>query len=124
MTGRIDAREDEAPKLIAQMAAPLTEESVAALCAQQEPKRSVFTAPQAMARSGQKLHLRVPDMEGTLFEEAKRFLLQHPGEIPVIFYPLDTGKRMLAPRQMWCEGNLQLVQKLRFALGNENVILK
>lgn len=124
VTGRIDAREDEAPKLIAQMAAPLTEESVEALCAQQEPKKPVLTAPQAMAHAGQKLHLRVPDMEGVLFEEAKRYLTQHHGEIPVIFYPLDTGKRMLAPRQLWCEGNLQLVQKLRFALGNENVILK
>ena len=77
-----------------------------------------------MARSGQRLHLRVPDMEGALFQEAKQFLIQHPGEVPVIFYPSDTGKRMLAPRQMWCAGNLQLVQKLRFALGNENVILK
>ena len=124
VTGRIDAREEEAPKLIAQMAAPLTEESVAALEAQEEAKKPVFTGPQAMARSGQRLHLRVPDMEGALFQEAKKNLLQHPGEVPVIFYPSDTKKRMLAPRQMWCAGNLQMIQKLRFALGNENVILK
>ncbi len=125
VTGRIDAREDEAPKLIAQTAAPLTEESVAELEARQEaPKKPVLTAPQAMAQAGQKLYLRVPDMEGVLFEEAKAILTQHPGEVPVVFCPMDTKKRMLAPRPLWCIGNLQIIQKLRFALGNENVILK
>lgn len=124
VTGRIDAREDEAPKLIAQMAAPLTEESVAELEARRDVQKPVLTGPQAMARAGQKLYLRVPDMEGDLFQQAKEILLQHRGEVPVIFYPTSTKKRMLAPRQMWCVGNLQIMQKLRFALGNENVILK
>ena len=77
-----------------------------------------------MARAGQRLHLRLPDLSGELFEKAQKCLLQHPGNVPVVFYPADTGKRMLAPRRLWCAGNLQLMQKLRFILGENNVIMK
>lgn len=120
--GRIDAREDEAPKLIVQSIAPLNEESVQSI--ETRENQSVLTQKQAMAQAGQRLHLRLPDMEGSLFTQAKLFLSQHPGEVPVVFYPADTGKRMLAPRGLWCAGNLQLIQRLRFLLGNENVMLK
>ena len=125
LSGRIDAREDEAPKLIAQTVAPLSAESVAELDAREDPRpRPVLSGPQAMARAGQRLHLRLPDLSGELFEKAQKCLLQHPGNVPVVFYPADTGKRMLAPRRLWCAGNLQLMQKLRFILGENNVIMK
>lgn len=133
LSGRIDAREDEAPKLIAQTVAPLTEESVAALSDRQGGAREIAAGqpsapeqrgPQAKARPGQRVYLRLPDMTGELCEETKQTLMQHPGNIQVVFCPADTGKRMLAPRNLWCAGNLQLMQKLRFILGDKNAIIK
>nr|WP_297278862.1 DNA polymerase III subunit alpha [uncultured Butyricicoccus sp.] len=124
ITGRIDAREDEAPKLIVQAAAPLNEESVQALDAARTAQKPVLTSQQALAKSGQRLYLRLPDLQGALFEQAKHILSQHPGEVPVVLCLTAGGKPRLAPRSLWCAGNLQMMQKLRFALGNENVILK
>lgn len=124
INGRIDAREDEAPKLIVQSAAPLSEESVSALESKELAKKPTLTGQQALAKAGQRLYLRLPDLSGEQFEQVKRFLAKQPGEIPVVLRLTSGGKPRLAPRSLWCAGNLQLMQNLRFLLGNENVILK
>ena len=124
INGRIDAREDEAPKLIVQSAAPLSEESVSALESKELAKKPTLTGQQALAKAGQRLYLRLPDLSGEQFEQVKRFLAKQPGEIPVVLCLTSGGKPRLAPRSLWCAGNLQLMQNLRFLLGNENVILK
>lgn len=124
ITGRIDAREDEAPKLIVQSAAPLTEESLHAIAAKQNSVKPAMSSQQALAKAGQRLYLRLDALEGETFEQVKRFLARQPGEIPVVLCLTTGGKPRLAPRGMWCAGNLQLMQNLRFLLGNENVILK
>ena len=124
INGRIDAREDEAPKLIVQSAAPLSEESVSALESKELAKKPTLTGQQALAKAGQRLYLRLPEVSGEQFEQVKRFLAKQPGEIPVVLCLTSGGKPRLAPRSLWCAGNLQLMQNLRFLLGNENVILK
>lgn len=124
INGRIDAREDEAPKLIVQSAAPLSEESVSALESKELEKKPTLTGQQALAKAGQRLYLRLPELSGEQFEQVKRFLARQPGEIPVVLCLTSGGKPRLAPRSLWCAGNLQLMQNLRFLLGNENVILK
>lgn len=124
INGRIDTREDEAPKLIVQSAAPLSEESVSALESKELAKKPTLTGQQALAKAGQRLYLRLPELSGEQFEQVKRFLAKQPGEIPVVLCLTSGGKPRLAPRSLWCAGNLQLMQNLRFLLGNENVILK
>lgn len=124
INGRIDAREDEAPKLIVQSAAPLSEESVSTLESKELAKKPTLTGQQALAKAGQRLYLRLPELSGEQFEQVKRFLAKQPGEIPVVLCLTSGGKPRLAPRSLWCAGNLQLMQNLRFLLGNENVILK
>lgn len=124
INGRIDAREDEAPKLIVQSAAPLSEESVSALESKELAKKPTLTGQQALAKAGQRLYLRLPELSGEQFEQVKQFLAKQPGEIPVVLCLTSGGKPRLAPRSLWCAGNLQLMQNLRFLLGNENVILK
>ena len=124
INGRIDAREDEAPKLIVQSAAPLSEESVSALESKELAKKPTLTGQQALAKAGQRLYLRLPELSGEQFEQVKRFLAKQPGEIPVVLCLTSGGKPRHAPRSLWCAGNLQLMQNLRFLLGNENVILK
>lgn len=124
INGRIDAREDEAPKLIVQSAAPLSEESVSTLESKELAKKPTLTGQQALAKAGQRLYLRLPELSGEQFEQVKQFLAKQPGEIPVVLCLTSGGKPRLAPRSLWCAGNLQLMQNLRFLLGNENVILK
>ena len=78
INGRIDAREDEAPKLIVQSAAPLSEESVSALESKELAKKPTLTGQQALAKAGQRLYLRLPELSGEQFEQVKRFLAKQP----------------------------------------------
>lgn len=121
--GRIDAREDEAPKIIVDSVQPLNEEQVRIL-EDAAGSGSVLTSRQAAAKSGERLHLKIPNMESEVYQEAKQLLAASKGALPVVFYPQDTGKRLLAPRGLWVRRDLDLVEKLRFVLGEKNVILR
>ena len=124
--GKIDAREDEAPKVITDQVRPLDEDTVAALAGKPRPNRSgpALDARQAARSAGVRLHIKLDSMEGGAFEQVKEILLQNRGEIPVQFYPQDTKKKLLAPRGLWVARNLNTVEKIRCILGAENVIMK
>ena len=124
LTGKIDAREDEAPKVLLNEAQPLTEAAVDSTAARENPQKSVFTDGQAAKLSQQRLYLRVPAMADASCTEAKGLLAAQGGETPVVFCPADTGKRMLAPRTLWCRADIPLLERLRGVLGEENVAMK
>ena len=124
LEGRIDAREDEAPKVIVSAAYPLTEEQIDVLESSRQPARPALPNRQAAAKSEQRLYIKVPDMEGSLCEQVKQTLTAASGPMPVVFYAADTKKKLLAPRRMWVQPERELVEKLRFLLGEKNVIIK
>ena len=124
LEGRIDAREDEAPKVIVSAAYPLTEEQIDVLESSRQPARPALPNRQAAAKSEQRLYIKVPDMEGSLCEQVKQTLAAASGPMPVVFYAADTKKKLLAPRRMWVQPERELVEKLRFLLGEKNVIIK
>lgn len=124
LTGKIDAREDEAPKVLLNEAQPLTEAAVNSMMDHEHPRQSVYTDQQAAGLSQQKLYLRVPDMRDEVSSEAKRLLSAQSGDMPVVFCPADTGKRMLAPRTLWCRADIALLERLREVLGEPNVVVK
>lgn len=122
LDGSIDAREDEAPKIIAGGVNPLTEESLQ--IAPDGRRGSTVSSKQAAKAAPGKLHIKIGSMEGGDFERVKQVLLENRGEIPVQFYPQDSGKRLLAPRGLWIARNMDAVEKIRCILGAENVIMK
>ncbi|MDY3618497.1 DNA polymerase III subunit alpha [Agathobaculum sp.] len=124
LTGKIDAREDEAPKVLLNEAQPLTEAAVDSAAARENPQKSVFTDGQAAKLSQQRLYLRVPAMADVSCTKAKSLLAAQSGETPVVFCPADTGKRMLAPRTLWCSADIPLLERLRGVLGEQNVAMK
>lgn len=127
LEGRLDAKEDEAPRIVVSTVYPLEEEQLAALEASRQTgqrARPVFQNQQAAAKTDQRLHLRLASMQGEAFEQTKALLLTTRGNMPVVFYPEDSGKRLLAPRGLWVQKNIDLVEKLRFLLGEKNVIIK
>ncbi len=124
LQGRIDAREDEAPKIVVSAAYPLTEEQITALENNGRQSRPVFDSREAAAKSDERLYVKVPSMQCEACERVKQELLAARGTMPVVFYAVDTGKKLLAPRGLWVQKNLQIVDKLRFILGEKNVIIK
>ncbi len=124
LTGKIDAREDEAPKVLLNEAQPLTESVVNAAEAKENPQQSVFTDAQAAKMAPRKLYLRLDSMEGVKWPGVKVVLETQPGDTPVYLYPMDKKKKVLAARRLWVRADLTILQKLRFLLGEENVIMQ
>lgn len=124
LTGKIDAREDEAPKILLNEAQPLTEAAVASMQAREHPHQSVYTDAQAARMAPQKLYLRISSMQSDEWPQIKDILVMQPGDTPVYLYPTDTKKKTLAARRYWCQPDVPLLEKLRFLLGEEDVIIK
>lgn len=123
LTGKIDAREDEAPKILLNEAQPLTEAAVSSMQSRENPKQSVYTDAQAARIAPQKLYLRIASMQSDEWPQIKAVLVTQPGDTPVYLYPTDTKKKTLAARRYWCQPDVPFLEKLRFLLGEENVIM-
>ena len=124
LTGKIDAREDEAPKVLVNEAQPLTESAVDSLQAREHPQQSVYTDVQAARMAPQKLFLRISSMQGDEWPQIKAVLVTQPGDTPVYLYPTDTKKKTLTARRFWCQPDVPLLEKLRFLLGENDVIIQ
>ncbi len=122
VNGKIDAREDEAPKLILNDAQPLNKSTVEAMYS--KGNKGVFTEQQAARLAPQKLYIRLETLEGDEWPQVRDILQTQPGDTPVYLYPTDTKKKALAARRYWCRPDVPLLQKLRFLLGEENVIMQ
>ncbi|WP_346704431.1 DNA polymerase III subunit alpha [uncultured Agathobaculum sp.] len=124
LTGKIDAREDEAPKILLNEAQPLTEAAVSSMQSREHPQQSVYTDAQAARIAPQKLYLRINSMQSEEWPQIKEILVKQPGDTPVYLYPMDTKKKTLAARRYWCQPDVPFLEKLRFLLGEEDVIIK
>ena len=125
LTGKIDAREDEAPKVLLNEAQPLTESAEESL---QQPKKvtqkSVYTDAQAAKLAPQKLFLRISSLQSDEWTQIKEVLRTQPGDTPVYLYPMDTKKKTLAARRYWCKPDIAFLTKLRLLLREEDVIIQ
>ena len=124
LTGKIDAREDEAPKVLLNEAQPLTESVVNSMLTADNPGRSVYTDQQAAKLAPHKLYLRISSMKSDEWPRIKAILLTQPGDTPVYLYPTDTKKKTLTKRAYWVEPDVPLLEKLRFLLSEEDVIIQ
>lgn len=124
LTGKIDAREDEAPKILLNEAQPLTEAAVNSMQSREQPQKSVYTDAQAAKLAPQKLYLRITSMQSDEWPQIKEILQTQPGDTPVYLYPTDTKKKSLAARRFWCRPDVPLLEKLRFLLGENDVIIQ
>lgn len=138
IVGRIDAREEEAPKILPDAIYPLDEKHLESVQQAMQgarsgqhggnyrrddmPPQQAEAMPMGVCR--RRLFLRVNSMEDPRLEQVKPLLTSHRGDLPVILFCADTRKSLRAPRSMWVYNNLLLIEKLRFILGEENVIMK
>ncbi len=120
ISGRIDAREEEAPKIIASEVVPLTEEYIQ----KRQAYQPALSERQAQEAAKIKLYLQVPSRDCAQMQEIKALLQQYHGILPVVLYTQDEKKKLIAPRNLWIRRDLLLLEKLRFILGENNVIIR
>ena len=116
--GKITAKEDEEPKLIAEEIRPLTDNDVAAFSSGPN-QRGVNTAPQ-----NSRIYLRVPNETDLRLKRALSVIRFFPGSIPVIIY-FEESKQKSKPNGNPCiKLSDKLLSELRLLLGEENVVVK
>jgi DNA polymerase-3 subunit alpha len=119
ITGRISARDDREPELVADTIEPLTEETVRAH-QKPEPRRPQQSQPQPQNDAARRIWVRLPNREDWRVHRIELILQMFPGRQQLILYFEDTKKRAAAP----CLIHEALVDELIELCGAENVVVK
>ena len=113
VTGRLSTREDEEPKII---------------CEKITRPEELFSPEEAAGRSasGKRtgLFLLCPGMEEPATVKARELLAAFPGKTPVYFRFRDSGKMLLAPKELWADVSEPVLRKLRSVLGEDCVVYR
>ncbi|MBR6220110.1 MAG: DNA polymerase III subunit alpha [Clostridia bacterium] len=129
MTGRLSIREEEAPKLLLDRVAPLSE--MDALDARPSsgwsappPAYDAAPPPDAAtsrpARPGRRLYLK---LTAETRQQVLDILAQTPGRICVMLYMADEKKTYQAPREYWVDEGYDF-GALANVIGADNIVLK
>ena len=113
VAGRLSTREDEEPKII---------------CEKVTRPEELFSPEEAAGRSasGKRtgLFLLCPGMEEPATVKARELLAAFPGKTPVYFRFRDSGKMLLAPKELWADVSEPVLRKLRSVLGEDCVVYR
>ncbi len=128
--GNISLREDEEPKLLMQSAKPLFDNDsfTPPPAAQKKPAQAVRETPVKPADTPvppkpTKLYLKVDSMDGPLGRRVQSFLQIFPGQMPVIFYDMSTGKYLRADN-LAAAPTPFVLRELAEILGEDGVVLR
>ena len=103
ISGKVSEREDRNTEIILESVQAVDEEYLASF---KEPAR---------------LKIRVSSIKGVDFLTAQKILARFPGDIKVIVFCRDTGKKFLAPERLSVNGEEKLISELKTVLGDKNV---
>ena len=103
ISGKISEREDRNTEIIC------------------ESVRAVDSDFPYAAAEPERLKIRVSSIKGVDFLAAQKILERFPGDMQVIVFCRDTGKRLLAPERLNVEKDDKLIFELKKLLGESNV---
>ncbi|MCC8079219.1 MAG: DNA polymerase III subunit alpha [Oscillospiraceae bacterium] len=108
--GRISARDEKEPQIMADSIRPLTDVSGAPTQAKRQPEE----------KREQRLYLRMKSTDTALVHRIELILQMFEGRSPLVIYFEDTGKRLGAR----CLIHPALISELKELCGEDNVVLK
>ena len=125
ISGKISVREDEAPKLLAERITRLEEWTAqpSALRLDDFRKKNEVqkTDAQLAQEADRKVFLRLARKD---MDRAGAVMALCAGNVPVYMHIPEEKITLLCPRENWCSADENCLQRLRDALGAENVVLK
>lgn len=120
VVGRLNFKEDEDPKLIADNLMSLNEENARVLLSSKtamnklrKPKKKVV-----------KLFLKLASNDDLMIKSILKELKVSPGKMPVVLYFADTKNKMIAPEHLWVNSNESLISALKNLLGDDAVVVQ
>lgn len=118
VSGRLNFKEEEEPKLLADQIMVLNEDNVAGL----HGRRKNISKP---ARPKiKKMYLKFATKDERLLHQIMKCLKVSPGKMPVVIYFADTKNKMIAPEHLWVNISDDLVDSLKKYLGEDAVVVK
>ncbi len=120
--GRVSCREEENAKLLAEsiLTVPEYQASRQNAGAQSQPAQNA-----SQGKTGKPgLYLLIPTQQSEAFNKVKNLMVIFEGRKPVYIKFADTGKWVVAPRNLWVTDHPLLLQELKNILGSANVVSK
>ena len=123
ISGKISMREEEAPKLLAERVTRLDEwvRQPAPPEERREEKAEQRTDAALAAAAARKLFLRLSRKD---MDRAGALLALSAGDVPVYMHIPEEKITLLCPRENWCEPDAACLERLKAALGAENVVVR
>ena len=111
VVGKINLKEDEEPKIIAENILPLTEENVNAIINTINPK----------SKKEKKLYLKLRDRDIVIMNKIKEILRKKRGRTPVYIYIESEKRKLLADKDLWIKIDESIIKELKDILGKDSI---
>lgn len=126
LDGTVNIKEEEDPKILLNGVSRIpkkedyVEQNVPANTTKEE--QSIRKSDSAVKK--QTLYLKLFNMEGKEYKKVRNLLEIFDGSTPVVLYLTESGKKLMAPQNLWVDINDVLLRELKKILGNDCVKLK
>lgn len=120
VTGRVNFKEDEEPKIIADELVELKEENIS----KKIQKKSNSTQEKRVDNKQQKVFIKIETIQSRVVDHILRLLSDHRGSTPVVIYAEKDQRKMMVKESHFVTPSDDLVRALSQIVGRENVIVR
>jgi len=111
VVGKINLKEDEEPKIIAENILPLTEENASLLS----------NTRISSSRKTKKMYLKLKDRDKTVMDRIKEILKKRRGKTPVYLYIESEKTKLLANKDLWVRIDEEIIKELKEIIGKDSI---
>ena len=111
VVGKINLKEDEEPKIIAENIVPLSEENV----------NLIFSKRKISLEKGKKMYLKLRNRNNLLMSKIRGILQRKKGETPVYLYIESEKTKLLASKDLWVEIDDEIIGELKEIVGEDSI---
>lgn len=111
VVGKINLKEEEEPKIIAENIVPLSEENV----------NLIFSKRKISLEKGKKMYLKLRNRNNLLMSKIRGILQRKKGETPVYLYIESEKTKLLASKDLWVEIDDEIIGELKEIVGEDSI---
>lgn len=111
VVGKINFKEDEDPKIIAENIISLTEENV----------NMILSTNNSKPEKPKKIYLRLKNRNNDIMNKIKEILRRKRGKTPVYLYIESEKRKLLANKDLWIQIDKSIIKELKEVLGDNSI---
>ncbi len=111
VVGKINLKEDEEPKIIAENIVPLTEEKVNMIISRKKP----------FLKRARKVYLKLRNRDKALMGRIRQILQKNKGTTPVYLYIESEKLKLLADKDLWVDIDEEMINELKKVIGGDSI---